>query len=115
MSCSHGVWIGACNICKPVHTSKDQLWNVTYPFSQKDQVPLHSKGQFARECRKLGLVPTTTDDLVKQGTPYHPAREPIPTHRVEPMIREIIQESKSKDRVEQKWRQQEATYGQRAK
>ena len=103
--CTHGIWMGACHFCKPIQTSKDQAWTFTYPFKSNDRVQIHSKGQFLKECKRRKLRWTGTDDLLKGGEPYSGAKRPLEWPKYEGVVQQVIQEAKSKDRVEQKWQQ----------
>lgn len=77
-NCSHGVWDGACAVCKPIHSPKDQLYHFRYRFKDgwKD---IHSKAQFQRHLKARGLVQTTKDDVLKNGQPYQPGPPPAPS------------------------------------
>ena len=103
--CSHGVWEPACNVCKPIQVGRDQTWHFTYPFSQKDQVQIHSKGQFNRECRKRGLRHTVKDELTLKGTPYHAGDRKLNLQAAKPIIEQVIRESKQPALVEKKYQQ----------
>ena len=98
----------ACHICKPIHSSRDQQWHFTYPFKPGDQVAIHSKGQFVRECKKRGQVWTTKEELVSRGTPYHPGQQAVNTSRFQPVLEQIVHEAKDTGRVNQKWNQLKA-------
>ena len=105
MNCLHGIWMGACQVCKPIHSAKDQQWRFTYPFKPNDQVEIHSKGQFVRECKKRGRVWTGVEDLVSRGTPYHASQKPIDISKIAPVLSEVYKESRDTGRVERKWNQ----------
>ena len=73
MRCPHGIWIGACVTCKPIHTPADQAWrNFRYTFKPGDTREIHSKRQFERACKQTGQRVVCRDDLVKRGVPYNP-------------------------------------------
>ena len=103
--CPHGIWEPACNSCKPIHVGADQAWKFTYPFSHKDQVQIHSKGQFNRECRKRGLRHTVKDELTLRGTPYHAGDKKLNLQAAKPIIEQVIRESKQPALVERKYQQ----------
>src|SRR3990167_4711316 len=44
MTCVHEIWVGACPMCKPVHTSRDQAWHFDHPSMGR----FDSKGAFDR-------------------------------------------------------------------
>lgn len=108
MTCRHGIWEPACVKCKPIHSSGDLQWNFTYPFKPGDQVNIHSKGHFVRECKKRGQVWTTREDLVSRGTPYHPGQKAVDTSEFQPALAQIVHEAKDVGRVNQKWNQLKA-------
>lgn len=101
--CQHGVWDGACNVCKPIHSSRDQQWHFDYPFKPGDTVPIHSKGKFLKECRKRGQVWTGVEDLVSHGTPYHPNQKPLDTSKFRPAMEQVFKESRNPALVNKKW------------
>ena len=107
--CEHGIWIGACYDCKPIQVPKDQAWrNFHYTFKAGRTKEIHSQRQFHRECRKVGLVQTTRDDLMTNGTPSHPSRTPVDTRPIQETLKQISAESHNPQRVERKWRQLQA-------
>lgn len=110
--CEHGVWVGACNACKPIHTSRDQLWHFDYPFKAgQPKVAIHSKRQFDVECRARGLRHVSRDDLLSKGQPSRPQPKTMNRQVLEPVLKQVIQESKSKDRVETAWKRQQRRRG----
>lgn len=94
--------------CRIPQVSKDLQWNFRYPFKPNDQVEIHSKGQFVRECKKRKLVWTGVEDLVSRGTPYHANQKPIDTSKIVPVLSEVYKESRDTARVERKWHQLKA-------
>ena len=87
---------------KTIYTSKDQLWTYTHPFTRTDQVQIHSRGQFERECTKRNLRFMSRDELVYKGQPYHPEMPKLTTKEFEQKVdlKDLVQRSKSKTVVE---------------
>lgn len=99
--CAHGKWEGACNICKPIHVSKDQTWNFKHPTLGY----INSKGGFDRKCKEAGLVRVCEDDLVTRGNPTKPADIKVDKKAIGAIYNDIRQQSKNPQLVEQKWRE----------
>lgn len=103
MTCEHGIWIGACSACKPIHTNRDQAWHFDHPVFGR----IDSKGAFDRHCKAKGWVRVSTDELMTRGEPTKralPDRREI-AQQVEGVIREVKAESANAERVERKWRE----------
>lgn len=101
--CQHRVESFCCATCKPIHSSKDQLWEFTHPRLG----PIHSKGVFDRKCREQGLVRVSQDELMTRGEPTKPS---LPSRweisrRVESVIRDVKAQSANQELVERKWRE----------
>ena len=102
MSCPHGRWIGACDVCKPIHTSRDQAWHFRHPTLGY----IDSKGEFDRRCKAKGLVRVASDELVTRGEPTKP---PLPTRQeigklLDGVVHDVMAQSRNPVRVEQTWR-----------
>ena len=101
--CEHRVWVGACDVCKPIHTSRDQAWHFQHPTLGY----IDSKGEFDRRCKAKGLVRVSTDDLVTRGEPTKPSMPKVDPKMIGNLVQEIKQQA-TPDRVEAKWRESQA-------
>lgn len=107
--CTHGVWIGACAACKPIQIPGDQAWrNFSYTFKPGVTKEIYSRKQFRGECGKHGLIQTTKDDLLTNGSPSHPSRKPVDLRPIQKDLEAVYAGSRDKNRVEKKWQEVQA-------
>ena len=104
MSCPHGIWVGACAICKPVHSSRDQAWHFTHPTLGQ----INSKGEFDRKCKAKGLVRVSTDELTTRGEPTKPALPSVNRQQIGAIVRDLKQQMGNPAVIERKWQETQA-------
>lgn len=102
--CEHGIWIGACGVCKPIQTSRDQAWHFQHPTLGQ----IDSKGEFDRRCKAKGLVRVSTDELVTRGEPTKPSLPRVSKEMIGGLVRELAAQAKNPALVERKWRETQA-------
>ena len=91
LRCSHDIWIGACERCRPISIEHDQAWrNFSYTFKPGHRREIHSKRQFLAECRATGQRWVSKDDVLRRGVPYNPDPTVVdlPKDAVQSAIRE---------------------------
>ncbi len=103
MTCPHGVWVGACATCKPIHSSRDQAWHFTHPTLGR----IDSKGEFDRRCKAKGLVRVSTDELMTRGEPTRPSLPTLDRKQIETILREELPKSRNPELVAQKEQEQQ--------
>ena len=103
MRCSHGVWESACDVCKPIHTSRDQAWHFKHPTLGY----IDSKGEFDRRCKAKGLVRVSTDELMTRGEPSKPSLPTVDRKLIEGILREELPKSRNPEFVAEKERLQQ--------
>ena len=103
-TCEHGVWVGACDVCKPIHSSRDQAW----PFRHPTLGYIDSKRVFDARCKAKGLVRVSTDELTTRGNPTTPSMPKVDVATIGAIYQDIKQQAKNPELVERKWRETQA-------